>query len=178
MLQDPPAEVLARFHADAGLIGSLFLLLALGAGLLAPVALGLRRYSTPAAAVGVAAAAVQVAGLLRWPLVVPNVSDPETFRVLNVVLGQAIGETAGYTLTAAWTVLVVTGLRRAGVVGAVFTATGTLSAAMILAGVLVPLGVPGADLANFAGYVLWSLWLVALGVRLARRGGTVALTTA
>lgn len=94
VLQDPPAEVLARFHADPALIGSLFLPLALAAGLLAPMAPGLRRHTAPAAAVGVAAAAVRVAGLLRWPLVVPAVSDPETFRVLNLVLG--------YTLTAAW----------------------------------------------------------------------------
>lgn len=49
---------------------------------------------------------------------------------------------------------------------------------MILAGVLVPPGVPGADLTNFAGYVLWSLWLVALGVRLTRRGPAAAPTTA
>ena len=30
--------------------------------------------------------------------------------------------------------------------------------------------VPGADLANFAGYVVWTAWCVVLGVRLARTG--------
>jgi hypothetical protein len=39
-----------------------------------------------------------------------------------------------------------------------------VSAALVACGVLVPLDVPGADLANFAGYVLWSLWLLALAV--------------
>ncbi|MET7397740.1 DUF4386 family protein [Dactylosporangium sp. NPDC005572] len=165
VLQDPPAEVLARFHADAWVIGGLFLLLALGAGLLAPVAIGLGT-SRAAVRVGVAAAAVQVAGLLRWPLIVPFVDDPETFRTLNLVLGQLIGESAGYALTAAWTVLVALGLHRAGRLDRWSAGAGIVTAAMIATGLLVPFDVPGADLANFVGYVGWSLWLVALGIRL------------
>ena len=35
------------------------------------------------------------------------------------------------------------------------------------------LRVPGVDLANFAGYVLWSLWLVAFAVLLVRRPAPV-----
>jgi hypothetical protein len=42
------------------------------------------------------------------------------------------------------------------------------SSVLIVAGVVIPLGVPGADAANFAGYVLWSLWLVALAWWVAR----------
>ena len=43
---------------------------------------------------------------------------------------------------------------------------------LILVGVLSPLSVPGVDLANFIGYVLWSLWLVAFAVVLFRRPAT------
>jgi hypothetical protein len=49
------------------------------------------------------------------------------------------------------------------------TALGGVSAVLILAGVLSPLHVPGVDMANFIGYVLWSLWLVAFAVLLLRR---------
>ncbi|MCP2364867.1 hypothetical protein HD597_011887 [Nonomuraea thailandensis] len=34
----------------------------------------------------------------------------------------------------------------------------------VAAGVVAPLGAPGADLANFAGYVAWSGWVLALAV--------------
>jgi hypothetical protein len=49
-----------------------------------------------------------------------------------------------------------------------FRAWGAISAALIFIGVLVPLDVPGADEANFIGYVLWSLWLIALAILLIR----------
>ena len=41
-----------------------------------------------------------------------------------------------------------------------------MSAVLILAGVLSPLDVPILDQANFIGYIMWSLWLVAFGVLL------------
>jgi hypothetical protein len=49
---------------------------------------------------------------------------------------------------------------------------GGLAAVAILAGVLEPAGVSAAGLVNFAGYVLWSLWLIAFGVLLIRRHPT------
>jgi hypothetical protein len=169
VLDDPPADVLASFAVHRPAVVALFLLLALSAALLAPIAVLLGRWArTPAAgraivAAGVGAAVVQVVGLLRWPLVVPFVRDPDTFDTLNLVLGRVVGETFGYLGTAAFTVLVVRELggRRFGKVGGVL---GFVSGALVAVGVLAPLGVPGADLANFAGYVLWSLWLVALAV--------------
>jgi hypothetical protein len=75
----------------------------------------------------------------------------------------AVAAVRGYALAgtaAAWTVLVVMAVRPGRLSGAL----GLLSAALILAGLLVPLAVPGADLANFIGYVLWSLFLVVLAL--------------
>jgi hypothetical protein len=37
-------------------------------------------------------------------------------------------------------------------------------------GVLSPLALPLVDLANFAGYVLWSAWLLIFAAALVRRG--------
>jgi hypothetical protein len=42
------------------------------------------------------------------------------------------------------------------------------SAVLILSGLLVPLGVPGADSVNFAGFLLWTAWIVWFGVLLLR----------
>jgi len=125
--------------------------------------------------VGIAAAVVQVIGLLRWPLVVPFLADANpdagaaaTFDSLNLVLGTIVGETIGYALTAAWTVLVCLGLRGT-LLNRVLTAAGLVAAVLIAVGTVEPLEVPLAGLANFVGYVVWSGWLVAVAVVLLRR---------
>ena len=59
---------------------------------------------------------------------------------------------------------------------------GYLSAALIATGVLIPLGLEAASLTNFAGYVAWCLWLIAMAVYLWRTPRTIpgdpAATTA
>jgi hypothetical protein len=42
------------------------------------------------------------------------------------------------------------------------------SAALIATGVAVPLGLDAASLTNFAGYIAWCLWLIAMAVTLWR----------
>ena len=176
VLNHPAAEVLATFHEKQAPVSALFLLLALGAGLMAPIAvfvgrLGSSRLLRASVVVGVAAAVVQVVGLLRWPLLVPGLAatpqDPaaiSTFHTLNVVLGTVVGETIGYALTAAWTVMVAIALRER-VLGRVLSAVGLVAAALIAVGTVEPLDVPMAGLLNFVGYVVWSAWLVAFAVR-------------
>ena len=174
VLKEPPAEVLATFRASQFAVAGWFTALAVGAALLAPVAVGVGRLSTAkamrwAVPVGIAAALVQVIGLLRWPLLVPGWAasgDPaavESFRTANRVLGNLIGETGGYLLTAAWIALVLVALG-SGFVGRWFVGLGGVAAALVLVGVLSPLDLPLVDLANFVGYVLWSVWLVAFGI--------------
>jgi hypothetical protein len=188
VLQQPAAQVLQKFAADQGSIVTLFFVLAVGAGLLAPVAvlvgrLDRSRLGRWSVRVGIAAASVQVIGLLRWPLFVPSLAaratDPaaaaatradatDTFEVLHTVLGTVVGETFGYLLTALWTVLVVLAIGRR-IAGRWFAGLGLSSAGLILMGVAVPIGLPGADLANFVGYIFWSLWLIGFAVLLWRR---------
>ena len=45
---------------------------------------------------------------------------------------------------------------------------GYAAAALIATGVLIPLGLNIARLANFAGYVTWCSWLVAMAIALWR----------
>ena len=86
----------------------------------------------------------------------------DTFTTVSDILGTTIGETIGYLLTATWTVLVVVALGRR-YAGRWFQVLGATSAALVFVGVS-PLGVSVIDTANFFGYVLWSVWLIALGV--------------
>lgn len=176
ILQQPAAEVLAAFRADEAAIIALFATLALSAALLAPIALLLGRLAANdfgrwSIRIGIAAAAVQVIGLLRWPLIVPFLADRSNtyaFETLHTLLGTVVGETFGYLLTAAWTILVIAGLgRRLG--GPWFASLGLGAAALIAVGVLVPLDVPGADLANFVGYIVWSVWLLVFAALVWRR---------
>ena len=181
VLKQPAGDVLASFRASQGVVSAWFLALAAGAAMLAPVAVGVGRLSDSrlmrwAVPVGIAASVVQVVGLLRWPLLVPGWaetaagSDPAAaadaraaFSTANRVLGNLIGETGGYVLTAAWTALVLAALGSA-FAGRWFVALGSVSAVLVLGGVLSPLDLPLIDTANFAGYVLWSLWLIAFAV--------------
>src|SRR4051794_33471113 len=197
VLKQPAGDVLASFRNSQAAVTAWFLALALGAALLAPVAVGVGRLSTSrpmrwAVPVGIAAALVQVIGLLRWPLLVPGWAataagnDPAAaharaaFGTANRVLGNLIGETGGYLLTAAWTLLVLAALGSA-FTGRWFVALGSVSAVLVFAGVLSPLDLPLIDTANFAGYVLWSVWLIAFAAVLLlrhRRRSTVPVQPA
>jgi hypothetical protein len=183
VLDEPAGQVLASFHAHQGAVSAWFTVLALSAALLAPIAIGVGRLSSTrtmriATRVGIAAAVVQVVGLMRWPLLVPGYAADsvsgspgvaanarDSFSTVSDILGTAIGETLGYLLTATWTVLVIVALGRH-FAARWFRVLGFASAALVLVGVLSPLDLPVVDTANFIGYVLWSVWLIAFGVKM------------
>ena len=180
ILKEPVDDILTAFRASQGPIIAWFTVLALSAALFAPIAIAVGRLAANramrvAVPVGIAAAAVQVIGLARWPLLVPGYAasgNRDAFATAHRILGTLIGETLGYALTAAWTLLVLVALGRA-FAGRWFPALGGTAAVLILGGVLSPLHVPGVDMANFIGYVLWSLWLIAFAIVLVRRPAPV-----
>ena len=53
-----------------------------------------------------------------------------------------------------------------------------LGAALIATGVVIPLGLEAASLTNFAGYVLWCLWLLAMAAFLWRTPATATTPAA
>jgi hypothetical protein len=182
VLRRPAPEILQAYRENQAAVSSWFGVLALSAGLLAPASLAVGRLVRHpamrlAVPVGVAAAVVQVVGLSRWLLLVPGYAADaaaggargeaalHAFRTAHQVLGVAIGETGGYLLTAAWTILVVVALHGT-LAGAWFSALGAASALAILAGVLSPLGLPGVDRVNFLGYVGWSVWILTFAAAL------------
>lgn len=158
---------MALFTTNQNAIIFWFGILAIGAGLLAPIAVILGRLGSSRIAVwiGILAAVVQVIGLSRWLLVVPGLAqkgDVATFQLLNTILGTIVGETFGYLFTGIWTILIIKSLGK--IIGRLwFSWLGYISAILIMLGLLIPFGVPVTDTANFIGYILWSIWLVALG---------------
>jgi hypothetical protein len=184
VLDHPAGEVLASLRAPEGGGSAGVWVRALSAALLAPIAIGVGRLSSRpgmriAVRVGIAAAVVQAIGLLRWPILVPGYAsdgNESAFRTAGDVLGTAIGETLGYALTAAWTALVLSALGRA-FAGRWFVMLGGASAVLVGVGVISPLGLPVVDEANFIGYILYSIWLIAFGVVLfvrERRGSSAS----
>jgi hypothetical protein len=181
VLDEPAGKVLAAFRDNQNAVSGWFSVLALSAALFAPIAIGVRRLSSKqamriAVPIGITAAAVQVIGLLRWPILVPGYASDaassnagvaaaarDSFTTASDILGTAVGETLGYLLTATWTVLVLVALGRR-YAGRWFQVLGAVSAVLVLVGVLSPLGLPVIDTANFFGYVLWSVWLIAFAV--------------
>lgn len=183
ILKQPVEDILASYSANQAAISGWFLALVVSAALLAPVGILLGRIAGGRlrpwiTGVAIAAATVQVTGLSRWVLLVPGISaaadDParradayRAFETLHFWLGTIVGETIGYALTATFTVLVVVALAGR-VVPRLIGYVGYAAAALIATGVLIPLGLGAASLTNFAGYVAWCLWLIAMAVVLWR----------
>jgi hypothetical protein len=183
VLKEPTVDILAAFRVHQDQVTFWFGVMAVSAALFAPIAIGVGRLSSRrtmrwAVPVGIAAGVVQVVGLSRWPVLVPGFaasaasSDPTTaaqgrdaFETAHLLLGNVVGETFGYVLTAGWTVLVVVALHRT-LSGRWFSVLGVVSAGLIALGTLSPLGLPLLDTANFVGYVLWSIWAIVFAVLL------------
>jgi hypothetical protein len=184
VLEEPVADILALYRDHQAAVMTWFGVLVVSSALMAPAGIWLGRMAGGTlgrwiAGLGIAAATVQVTGLQRWVTLVPGLShdalDPATraaaedrFELLHTVLGKAVGETLGYAFTAAFTVLVVVALRRT-VLPAWLGWAGIVSAVLIATGVVIPLVEP-AGLTNFAGYVLWCVWLLAVSAVLFRGG--------
>ena len=183
ILKEPTADILALYREHQGAVMAWFLVLVVSAALLAPAGILLGRLAGGSrgrwiARLGVVAAAVQVIGLSRWVLLVPaisrNATDPaqtadahRSFELVHTWLGTVLGETIGYALTATFTVLITLEVTRA-VAPRWMAYLGYASAALIATGVVIPLGLHAASLTNFAGYVAWCLWLLAMAVFLWR----------
>lgn len=189
ILHEPTADILSLFREHQTAVTSWFGVLIVGAALMAPAGIWLGRLAggtegRTIAVAGVAAAVVQVVGLQRWLTLVPALAqdalDPglrpyaeQRFAFWHTILGTGVGETAGYTFTALFTVLAVLTLRRWLLPGWL-AVSGLVAAGLIATGVLVPL-VSAASLTNFAGYILWCGWLLIVAVMLFRFEAAAAI---
>ena len=194
ILRRPAAEILDRFHAGGSTLVLLFWMFMLSGLLLVPVVvlfgqvLGFTGIVPIAVVIGVLAGLVQMLGLLRWVYLVPLLarmhadlalergqreSTLVVFRAMHQYLGVGVGEHLGYLFTGVWSVL--TGIAVAG--GTVFVPAwmgwvGILVGVGLIVGSAEFLGRDEDDGWALAGaaipilYVVWSLWLLAMGIAL------------
>jgi hypothetical protein len=189
ILRKPAAEILARFRAGGTGLVALWYGFALTSVAFVPLVVLLHRvlaeerasFLPGMVAVGTLAGVVQFIGLARWPFAVPHLArvhaDPSaseaeraaatvTLHTLNRYAGVAIGEHLGYLLTGAWTIMVSLAVADSAVVPSWIGWVGLVPAVGILVGLLEPAGWKPAGAINAAGYLVWSLWLITLGVGL------------
>jgi hypothetical protein len=193
ILRRPTEDILSRFQAGGVGLRLLWFGFMLTAVLFAPLAVllgqvlardGLAVVPT-ATVVGVLAAVVQFLGLARWPFLVPALArayaDPASteatreaskvvFDSFHRYLGVGIGESLGYLLTGAWSLLVGVAMIQSsafdgwlgwpGVIIGLFLVIGSLEfvgrfeeQGWKLAGTIVPIT-----------YIAWSLWLILTGL--------------
>ena len=195
ILRKPTDEVLDRFREGGASLVLMWWAFALTAVLFAPLVVLLSqaiRDADPtllsiATTIGVLAAAVQFLGLIRWPFLVPYLarvaadSEPGSsrreavdvvFQSFNRYLGVAVGEHLGYGLTGAWSLLAGVTLTETtavpswlGVVGIVVGAA-LMLCSLEFVGRFEPKGWKLAETLTPIAYIVWSLWLIAVGVAL------------
>jgi hypothetical protein len=195
VLRRPTHEVLERFRAGGSQLVLLWWGFAMTAVLFAPAAVLVAAALEEAnptlvwmgAAVGVLAGLVQFLGLIRWPFLVPYLAraaaDPDAsparkeavdvvFQSFNRYLGVAVGEHLGFLFTGTWSVLVGIAILQGtalpnwlGVAGIVIGAV-LAACSLEFVGPFEPRGWKLAAAITPIAYIVWSLWLVALGVLL------------
>jgi uncharacterized protein DUF4386 len=193
VLRQPTHEVLAHFRRGGSGLLLIWWVFALSAALFAPLAvllggeLGDADPTVVALSVltGVLASLVQCLGLIRWPFLVPYLAREAegvapgsaraeavdvVFQSLHRYLGVAVGEHLGYTLTGAWSILTGVALVQSdvipgwlGLIGVVIGPVFLLSSAEFL-GRFEPSGWKLAGQITPIAYILWSVWLIAVGV--------------
>ena len=187
ILRRPANEVLHAFNAGGDGLVLTWYAYAVSVLLFAAAVLRIGRSASgrgTLTAIGLASALLQGIALARWTFAVPwlarqhAVADPALqaaiemqFSLLNLYLGVGLGEHLGQLLMVLWTL----GLRQLQPPGRGLLKAMPLGAAALLGIGLVEqvataLGRDGSSLAplSTAGFLLWSVWLLALGVQLAR----------
>ena len=128
---------------------------------------------------GVLAGLVQVLGLIRWPFVVRHLAhtyaDPSisqatrdaitvVFQAVHRYAGVAIGEHLGFLFTSLWTVLITAALTQPSEYPTWLGWVGLIPALGIFVGVFEESGFQAAGSLNAISYILWSIWLIVIGI--------------
>ncbi len=187
ILRKTTDTILRRFQQGGGSLRRMWYAFTFSAVLFTPVPVLVQQLFQPdvpwylpaGTTLGVLAGAVQFLGLIRWPFLVPTLAEMYTrpkasqatreavevvFQAFHRYVGVAIGEHLGYIFTSLWTILLCIAILQTGLVSPLFGWLGILPALGVLAGVFEETGFKSAGAINAISYILWSLWLVALGI--------------
>jgi hypothetical protein len=189
ILRKPTDYILRRFKEGGAPLRRLWYAFTFSAVLFTPVPVLVGQLFQPevpwylvvGTTIGVLAGAVQFLGLIRWPFLVPSLAatytDPASteatrdsvavvFQAFHRYAGVAIGEHLGYIFTSAWTILLCIAIIATDLVNPLFGWLGIIPAIGLLIGVFEETGFKPAGLINAISYILWSVWLIALGIAL------------
>lgn len=192
ILRKPTDTILRRFKEGGAPLRRLWYAFTFSAVLFTPVPVLVGQLFQPevpwylvvGTTIGVLAAAVQFLGLIRWPFLVPTLADLYTdpdssqatrdsvavvFQAFHRYAGVAIGEHLGYIFTSVWTILLCIAIIATDLVNPLFGWLGIIPAIGLLIGVFEETGFKPAGLINAISYILWSVWLIALGIALLLR---------
>lgn len=192
ILRKPTDYVLRRFKEGGTPLRRLWYAFTFSAVLFTPVPVLVQQVFQPDApwflvvgtALGVLAGTVQFLGLIRWPFLAPSLADmytdPEStqatrdsvvvvFHAFHRYAGVAIGEHLGYIFTSVWTILLCIAILVTDLVNPLFGWVGIVPAIGLLIGVFEETGFKPAGAINAISYILWSVWLIALGMALLLR---------
>ena len=203
ILRAPPAEILTAFHDGGGALIATWYLFAFtilvflaGALVLAHAQTGKPSIPLRAATVFAALSAlVQMTGLLRWVFVVPVLAkqffEAQTaeargvvatvFAVQHQAFGVLLGEHLGQIFLSLWTISVAVGL---GWLPKVLRGLGLIAGMTMLLGVsdgfatVLPVGNALTKTLPIIAFVVWSIWLLLLGLLLLRRPGASEIAAA
>jgi hypothetical protein len=187
ILRKPTDHILRRFKEGGAPLRRLWYAFALSAVLFLPVPILVHQvfdadapwYLVVGTAIGVLASLVQIFGLIRWSFLVPTLadiySDPAaspatrdsaaiTFQAFHRYAGVAIGEHLGYLFTSTWTLLLSIAILQTAVVNPLWGWLGIVPALGVFVGVFEETGFKAAGVINAVSYILWSAWLIGLGV--------------
>lgn len=187
VLRLPAVERLALFRREQAIVQPTYWLLALtGLNQVAIAVLvdaSLRRRPSAglrsALVFGIVCGVLQMAGFIRWAILVPYLADQmagadaATASAIVIVegafnryAGMALGEHAANLCLGFWTILVSAGLKRQGAIDARLGSFGIALGAFALVLSIEQLGVAPqmfAPLLDF-GFPAWAVWLMLLGV--------------
>lgn len=187
ILRKPTDYILSRFNAGGKHLIMTWYAFAFTGVLFIPIAIlvhqvlasGDTPFMTLATTIGVLAGLVQCFGLIRWPFLVPYLArtylEPEStqatrdsiavvFQAFHRYAGVAIGEHLGYLFTSIWTAFVALAVTRSPLFSAWLGWVGFIPAIGIFIGVFEESGFKAAGTITAISYILWSIWLIVLGV--------------
>ena len=187
ILRKPTDYILGQFNAGGKRLILTWYCFAITTLIFVPIAILVHQvlagddlpYMVLATTVGVLAGIVQFLGLIRWTFVVPYLaqtyfepgSSPATresiaivFQAFHRYAGAAIGEHLGYLCTSIWTAFIALAIAQSPQFNAWLGWIGFIPAIGIFIGLFEEAGFKPAGAINAISYILWSIWLIALGV--------------
>jgi Domain of unknown function (DUF4386) len=188
ILRQPTADILAKFAAGGTPLIAVWYVLTLTAVAFIPLTLLVHRVLAEreapmllwvATTFGVVAGLAQTLGFLRWPFLVPHLAESYlaagatdgqraaagmVFEAFHRYAGMAVGEHLGYLSTSVWTVLVAVVILRTAIFPRWLGVIGAVLGLGIAAGLAEPAGWALGGTINTYSYLVWALWLIAVGV--------------